>query len=82
MKKTTVWIFMSCLTLLPVQVAIAAEVNCDQVRKYLKMGRDADFIAETMVISVDQVKKCQAEGEKAAGGATTPEKKAPDEPKK
>ncbi len=82
MKKTTLWIFMSCLTLLPAQVAIAADVNCDQVRKYLKMGRDTDFIAETMVISEDQVKKCQAEGERPVGGTPAPEKKAPEEPKK
>ncbi len=56
-------------------------VNCEQVRKYLKTGRTPQDVADTMVVSVDEVKKCQNEpdakspaatGDKSAtGGGTT-----------
>ena len=48
---------------------IAGEVNCKQVNKYLQTGRSAKDVAETMVISEADVKKCQdqAGGEKAGG---------------
>jgi len=48
----------------------ASAVNCDQVRRYLSTGRSADDVAETMIIPVDEVKKCQqaeAAGDKKAG---------------
>jgi hypothetical protein len=48
----------------------AGAVNCKQVNKYLDTGRSVSDIAETMVISEDDVKKCQAE--KAAAPAGTP----------
>jgi len=48
----------------------ANAVNCKQVNKYLETGRSVSDIAETMVISEDDVKKCQAE--KAAAPATPP----------
>ena len=48
----------------------AGAVNCKQVNKYLDTGRSVSDIAETMVISEDDVKKCQAE--KAATPPTTP----------
>jgi hypothetical protein len=38
---------------------IAGEVNCKQVNKYLQTGRSAKDVAETMVISEADVKKCQ-----------------------
>ena len=44
----------------------ASAINCEQVRKYLKTGRTPDEIAETMVVDVDEVKKCAEGGEKAA----------------
>ena len=44
----------------------ASAVNCEQVRKYLKTGRTAEDIAETMVVDVDEVKKCAAEPAKDA----------------
>jgi hypothetical protein len=37
----------------------AAEVNCKQVNKYLQTGRSTKDVAETMVISEEDVKKCQ-----------------------
>jgi hypothetical protein len=42
-------------------------VNCKQVNKYLELGRSVKDVAETMVISEDEVKKCQAEAGKPAG---------------
>jgi len=45
-----------------------AAVNCKQVNKYLQLGRSVKDVAETMVISEDEVKKCQQEG-----AATKPE---------
>jgi hypothetical protein len=48
----------------------ASAVNCKQVNKYLETGRSVSDVAETMVISEDDVKKCQAE--KAAAPATPP----------
>lgn len=49
----------------------SAGVNCDQVRRYLKTGRSPEDIAESMVIDVSEVKKCQ-EQEKGAKDAPTP----------
>ena len=52
----------------------AGEVNCKQVNKYLQTGRTVKDVAETMVVSESDVKKCQdqagAEG-KAGGGEKT-----------
>ena len=48
----------------------ASAVNCKQVNKYLDTGRSVSDVAETMVISEDDVKKCQAE--KAAEPAAPP----------
>src|SRR2546430_1502132 len=45
-----------------------AGINCNQVKKYLGTGRSAQDIAETMVISIDEVKKCQEGGDAAAAG--------------
>ena len=59
----------SCLS---VSIA-AAGVNCDQVKKYLKTGRTPQDVADTMVIPVDDVKKCQGEaGAAAPAAAGTP----------
>ena len=54
----------------------AAAVNCDQVRRYLATGRSVQDVAETMIISVDEVKKCQQAGAASPAPAGTPEKKA------
>lgn len=49
-----------------------AEVNCKQVNKYLQTGRSVKDVAETMVISEAEVKKCQD----AAAAAKPAEPKA------
>lgn len=36
----------------------ASAINCDQVRRYLSTGRTIESIAETMVVDVEEVKKC------------------------
>jgi hypothetical protein len=58
----------------------ASAVNCEQVKRYLSTGRSVEEIAETMIVSVDEVKKCapDAAAEKKDGGAAKPaeEKKA------
>jgi hypothetical protein len=58
-------------------VTASAGVNCDQVRRYLKTGRTPQEIAESMVIDVSEVKKCQEQGEKkeAPAPASTPQEK-------
>jgi hypothetical protein len=63
-------LMMGAALLLGTAVAgIAGEVNCKQVNKYLQTGRSAKDIAETMVISEADVKKCQdqAGGDQKAG---------------
>ena len=52
-------------------LGMAGEVNCKQVNKYLGTGRTVKDVAETMVISESDVKKCQEEAGKegTAGGA-------------
>jgi hypothetical protein len=55
----------------------AAGVNCEQVKKYLKTGRTPQDVADTMVIGIDEVKKCQGDagaGAPAAGGTPAPGK--------
>lgn len=50
-----------------------AAVNCKQVRKYLETGRSVKDVAETMVVSEDDVKKCQEEAPAApAAGSEKP----------
>jgi hypothetical protein len=49
-----------------------AAVNCKQVKKYLDTGRSVKDVAETMVISEDDVKKCQDEAPDAAKGGEKP----------
>lgn len=59
--------------------ASQAEVNCKFVMKNLSLpGRTVQSVAETMSISEDDVKKCQAEqgaegGDKKGAEATKPE---------
>jgi len=49
--------------------AANAGVNCEQVKKYLKTGRTPQDVADTMVLPLDEVKKCQGEGGAAAPAA-------------
>jgi hypothetical protein len=57
--------------------SMAGAVNCKQVNKYLQTGRSVKDVAETMVISESDVKKCQEEagGEAKGGEAKTGEQK-------
>ena len=57
--------------------AMAGEVNCKQVNKYLQTGRSVKDVAETMVVSESDVEKCkaQAAAEPQAGGAKPGEAK-------
>ena len=48
-------------------------VNCAQVLRYLQAGRTADEVANTMIISVDDVKKCQQEAEKKKDAEKKPD---------
>jgi hypothetical protein len=58
-----------------------AEVNCKFVMKNLSLpGRTVQSVAETMSISEDEVKKCQAE-QAAAGGEQKPGEKPAGEAK-
>ena len=56
--------------------SIASDVNCGIVMKSVKMGRSAQDIADTMMISTSDVEKCKAEAAKAgdqpAGAAGKP----------
>jgi hypothetical protein len=57
----------------------ASAINCEQVKRYLSTGRSVEEIAETMIVSVDEVKKCAPDAaEKKDGGEAKPaeEKKA------
>jgi hypothetical protein len=65
--------------------SFASDVNCGIVMKSVKMGRSAQDIADTMMISTSDVEKCKADAAKAgdqpaAGGAKPPgtAEKAPD----
>ena len=49
--------------------SFSGDVNCGIVNKDLKMGRTPQDISERMMISVDDVKKCQAQ---AGGAANAP----------
>jgi hypothetical protein len=70
MKRAVVLLFAA--TWVSVGVANAG-VNCDQVKKYLKTGRTPQDVADTMVIPLDDVKKCQGEtGAAAPAAAGTP----------
>jgi hypothetical protein len=51
---------------------VAAGVNCDQVRRYLQTGRSVQDVAETMIVSVDEVKKCQASAPAQQKGEQSP----------
>jgi hypothetical protein len=53
------WMLASCAFAAVLLPRVAAGVNCDQVRRYLQTGRSVQDVSETMIISVDEVKKCQ-----------------------
>lgn len=74
MKKLVMVLPLGVALLCGLRVA-SAEVNCEQVRRYLKTGRSAEDIAETMVVDVQDVKKCQ----ETSGSSAAPPTPAPKE---
>ena len=68
--KRGVLVIVGGLILATAGLGMAGEVNCKQVNKYLGTGRSVKDVAETMVISESDVKKCQdqAAGEGKGGG--------------
>ena len=63
-------LLLGALMLLGTANACFAEaIQCKRILKYLDTGRSVSDVAETMVISEDEVRACQeeAEAEKAEG---------------
>jgi len=50
-------------------VSSASEIQCKRILKYLSTGRSASDVAETMVISEDDVLACKEEADAAEGDA-------------
>ena len=80
--KRGVLVIAGGLILATAGFGMAGEVNCKQVNKYLGTGRSVKDVAETMVISESDVKKCQDQagsdtkgGEKAGDMGKKEEKK-------
>jgi hypothetical protein len=73
MKSTILSLMLASGTLAAFLMPRAAEgVNCDQVRRYLQTGRSVEDISDTMVISVEDVKKCQQSTTGQQKGEQTP----------
>lgn len=64
------WLLVALLVVGFAGVGSAAEIQCKRILKYLSTGRSVSDVAETMVISEDDVLACkeQAEAEKKAAG--------------
>ncbi len=72
MRKTLLGVAGAAALLLAVpSPGFSGSVNCGIIMKDLEAGRDPKDIAELKAISIDEVKKCQAEagGAKAGGAA-------------
>jgi hypothetical protein len=64
MRTRLIGIAAGCTVLAAASAAPA--INCEQVRRYLATGRTVESIAETMIVDVEEVKKCgKPEGESA-----------------
>src|SRR5437870_7494202 len=71
-------IMMAGVILTASSPSVAGTINCKQVRKYLGLpGRDVQYVAMTMGISEDEVKKCQ-NGADTLTRDTTPQLEAAD----
>ena len=64
MRKALLGVVGASLLVLAGAAVGSAQVNCGIVNKDLSMGRTADDIAERMMISPDDVKKCAEEAKK------------------
>lgn len=69
MRKALMGVAGASLLLLAGAATSSAQVNCGLVNKNLQSGRTDQEIAETMVISVDDVKKCKEQKKDAAPAA-------------
>ena len=58
----------SVVILASAALSFAGGPNCAMVKKDLSMGRTPEDIAERMMTTVDEVKKCQAQGDQANPG--------------
>ncbi len=72
MKHAGISILLAGCLIAGASTAFAGSVNCAQVNKYLQTGRTVQDVAETMVISEDEVKKCQAGAQTGAQPAAQP----------
>jgi hypothetical protein len=70
MRRSWLTALLLAAAMLPAASSLAG-VNCNQVKKYLDTGRTPQDIADTMVIPVEEVKKCQ-EGSDTAGATAAP----------
>lgn len=75
----------AALVLAGLSSSYASDVNCGIVMKSVKMGRSVQDIADTMMISTDDVEKCKKEaaeapkeGQPAAGGENPAAEKKPE----
>ena len=66
MRKPLISVLAAGFLLAGAQAALAGNVNCGMVKKDLEMGRTPEDISERMMVSVEDVKKCQEEGGAAA----------------
>lgn len=62
-------------------VGSASEIQCKRILKYLDTGRSVSDVAETMVISEDEVLKCKEEAEAEGAGGDEAEKGAGEDAK-
>jgi hypothetical protein len=55
--------------------AVSGEVNCEQVRLYVSTGRTIEEVADTMIIDIEEAKKCLEGQAKPAGTPAAPKEK-------
>ncbi len=60
MRTQTIALAAASLLAVLAATPACAEVNCAQVKRYLDIGRKPEDVADTMVIPLDEVKRCQA----------------------
>ncbi len=72
MRKALLGVAGASLLLVAGAVTASAQVNCKVVLKNLEAGRTDQEVAETMVISVSDVKKCKEEKKNSAAPAAAP----------
>jgi hypothetical protein len=68
MRKTVFGVATTVVLLASASLSLASGPNCAMVKKDLAMGRTPDDIAERMMTTVDEVKKCQSQGDQANPG--------------